>query len=429
MRLGLNEPISVLRFQLTEAQIVGWVSVPLLLLGFFSARSFVLVLPLLVLVLVAAAVSFGRAGDTSPLAGLGRADNYPIVTLALAFGFAAWGGLSATWATLPAQSLLRSGALVLVAGFVVVPLIVLKSRPAAVVRNLSQSFALTYAVGASILFLDYATSGMLKSGHPDVAMRIGAVEFTRGATVLPVLLAPAIGCALQVQDGRIRWGLTAFILLAGGAATILSPHDTAKLAFLAAVVTIGLTKLSVNWTRRLVTVGWLLACLTVVPIVAAVKHMGLDMATALPTSATDRIVIWNEFAKLAAERPIVGHGANYTNTAKPNFKSTDELSRRRTNAPERARPIPLSHPHNVYLQVWVELGAIGASLLAVFGLILIGSISRLATRLQSIGYATFSAIATQMTASYSLWQYWFLSLLGLAVVIVAVANSAATQRS
>ena len=81
-----------------------------------------------------------------------------------------------------------------------------------------------------------------------------------------------------------------------------------------------------------------------------------------------------------------------------------------------SEPQPPYHPHSAYLQVWYELGILGAGLFLGFGLAVIRWITRLRPEIQPFALAQFSMTAVTMTTAFGLWQFWFLSAIALGVV-------------
>jgi O-antigen ligase len=86
-------------------------------------------------------------------------------------------------------------------------------------------------------------------------------------------------------------------------------------------------------------------------------------------------------------------------------------------------PIPL-HPHNAVLQVWLELGAVGA----LIGLGLLLSILRAIGRMKdspvtrAAAFGMFTTGLTLASISFGIWQSWWMSsiLLSAAFLISAV---------
>src|SRR4029450_11808593 len=87
------------------------------------------------------------------------------------------------------------------------------------------------------------------------------------------------------------------------------------------------------------------------------------------------------------------------------------------------------HSHNGYLQTWYEAGAVGATLLLAFGLLVLRSLAAAPTGAQPYLYASFVACALMGGSSFSLWQPWFMAALGLAAVFAGLGwNIFAAQR-
>ena len=85
-----------------------------------------------------------------------------------------------------------------------------------------------------------------------------------------------------------------------------------------------------------------------------------------------------------------------------------------------AEPIPL-HPHNAFLQVWLELGVVGAGLLAFFLvkiLILVQRVTRNHWE-AAVCYGVFSTGLTISNSSYGIWQSWWLGSLLLVGAFMA----------
>ncbi|MCA8888565.1 MAG: O-antigen ligase family protein [Parvularculaceae bacterium] len=143
---------------------------------------------------------------------------------------------------------------------------------------------------------------------------------------------------------------------------------------------------------------------------------------ALPASWLQRVIIWQGAASQALSHCLpFGCGADY---ARVWHESAAEIAM-------PGSPIPLSemptHPHNLFLQVWLELGIVGVLSLAalcVFGV-------RAALNFVQLGGAMAAAAMTGAAAAIclsfqvetSLWQVWRLAAIALAVLGVALSYS------
>lgn len=86
-----------------------------------------------------------------------------------------------------------------------------------------------------------------------------------------------------------------------------------------------------------------------------------SFAPNLPPSWQHRLVIWEATADQIADRPLLGYGAGfhrYMRTIEGPPITIYEDGRPRT------MPLRFHHPHNTFMQVWLEGGVVGALLLA-----------------------------------------------------------------
>jgi len=77
------------------------------------------------------------------------------------------------------------------------------------------------------------------------------------------------------------------------------------------------------------------------------------------------------------------------------------------------------HPHNGELQIWMELGVVGAVAAAAFWWTTLGRLARPRASLL-IAAAAASAVVYLLfgTLNFGLWQEWWLALGGMVVLIV-----------
>ena len=75
----------------------------------------------------------------------------------------------------------------------------------------------------------------------------------------------------------------------------------------------------------------------------------------------------------------------------------------------------------MYLQIWYELGAIGAAFVLSIGLMLLGLIHRLKPMLKPYAFATFTAYASMAATGWGLWQPWSLVSIVWAIIFSLIA--------
>jgi O-antigen ligase len=246
---------------------------------------------------------------------------------------------------------------------------------------------------------------------------MGIADFTRGATPITLLLWPALMAALGSVVRPWNARVAVLILALAISAVLVCPQESSKAAIIAGGAAFGLAQLSGRWAARSVAALWVVACFAVVPAALLAHRMDLHNAPWLQSSARHRIVIWNYTAERALEAPIFGVGPYMT------YLRGLQLSANAVSTPDEPFERSLSrHAHNVYLQTWFELGAVGAALLMAAGLAIIHRIQTFGTTILPFALATFSSAATLLASSYGMWQTWFVALFGLTPIFFTVGS-------
>jgi O-antigen ligase len=145
----------------------------------------------------------------------------------------------------------------------------------------------------------------------------------------------------------------------------------------------------------------------------------------LPNSSQHRLVIWQTTAAHIFERPVFGSGFN---TARA-FYGEDQrvmnyFSGKKSRGPNLIpstwvsyfEPIPL-HPHNGVLQVWLELGAAGALLLAAGLFLIVRRLGGVENRFErAMVFGSFITGLVVFCVSYGAWQSWWMGTIWLMMV-------------
>jgi hypothetical protein len=256
-------------------------------------------------------------------------------------------------------------------------------------------------------------------------VRMGWDGFTRNATPITLIMWPAMMAALgAIAPPWNRW-VAALLLTLAAAAVVASPHESSKLALAAGFCGFAIAWLSSALARRAIAAIWVAACLAIVPAALLMHRLELHHAEWLQHSARHRIVIWNTTAEQVLKAPLFGVGAHTT------YVKGQELVPETPIAPnEEFAPTLSRHAHNVFLQTWLELGAIGALLLAVAGWQVVERIGQARRAVQPFAYASLCSAAALMATSYGMWQGWYMALFGLAPILFAIgARSLDTSKA
>jgi O-antigen ligase len=193
---------------------------------------------------------------------------------------------------------------------------------------------------------------------------------------------------------------------------VLSESQTAQLAFLVAMVLGALVALFPR-SCRFLFVGLAMAVL-VFPWSMQLLNSNIPPAmesfVVKQAHANHRIAIWQGYSDLIAEKPAFGWGMKADRALGLNGRAT-------RNTEKNGLPEETTSPHNFILEIWVNLGVVGALLVALL-LVMIGrQISRL-PRLQMVVATQISvSIFTISLVGSSLMQGWWLASICIAAVV------------
>lgn len=239
--------------------------------------------------------------------------------------------------------------------------------------------ALTSAAGYKVLL------GLIgQAVRPDYAIK----NVAQGLYVLTLLAPPA----LAAVSGRTRW-ILGLVLGAGiiGPALVFgydAPLLALACAILAAGLVLGLPSLGPRLLAGLSAGGFLLA-----PVLAkGAFALGLDerIAPLLSESWLQRLGYWGKAVEWIWARPLPGWGLDASRAFGPGIQL---------------------HPHNAPLQIWMELGLIGAVAAAIVWASIFSGLSR-PVRTPAAAAATATAVAYLIfgAVSFGVWQEWWLAL-------------------
>jgi O-antigen ligase len=357
--------------------------------------------------------------------------------------------LSTLWSADPTTTLM-TGALVLclIAG-VHVAARLLDSCPAAWLEHMTRTMLVAFILALLHLLLEEATGHAVKKTllWPFKATRLDSVGigFDRKAEVeifwssikwrmpplafmlWPMLLITALQltgrrAAEEASDQRTDHGtgasqravqvIQAVILLLSGWLIWLSGHRSSQVAFAAAVVVFIAT---LRWpvaVRRLLGAAWAGAFLLIIPLSILVNSTNLHEKAVFKDRLDVRFVYWGTTVERMRNQPIFGIGAAATT---------------RLNLEENLPELPAyqkrtgPHAHNIFLQSWYELGAVGTLLLLGLGLLVLRSIATAPAPTQPYLLTAFATVMVTSGASFGLFETWFMGTFALCAFTCLIA--------
>jgi O-antigen ligase len=231
-------------------------------------------------------------------------------------------------------------------------------------------------------------------------------SYNRGLVTLVVLTWPLL--ALLVARGRAWWGLG---LLTVPLAVFVGESQTALLGMLVGIAVLPIAWLLPKFTR-LAGLFAVLVVLATAPFIGTIasKALGGDFhKTFAAGHSDDRVKIWLSFEAATHQHWISGNG----------FGSTLNMQKAPVASqvpPERVLLLGASHPHNAFLQLWAELGVVGALLSALLAVRLFEAVGRMKPLLQPFALTWIAVISAIALVSHGAWQAWW---------VAAIASSAA----
>ncbi|GJL91444.1 O-antigen ligase family protein [Hyphococcus sp.] len=293
--------------------------------------------------------------------------------------------------------------------------------------RLGQAFLWALVAGMAILSFEGVSEGFLRAhlppgGASDDRIR-DIIALGRGVTALAPALFPAAAIAVRQWSRK-----AALFVLAMGAVAAISNDVLANVVAIGA----GLAAAALALGAQRITLqlaGWgAIAMLVLAPFVAALipvdaifahvaQNASPETATAM-SSSLHRLAIWKAAAREAFSCLPFGCGADYARIWNATAQTVMV-----PGEPAALSVIP-NHPHNVFLQIWLELGLPGVAALAAF--VWFGLAALLRARLsKAVGAAAagaFVAILVSIMVEGSLWQVWRLAAMALAASGVALAH-------
>lgn len=277
-------------------------------------------------------------------------------------------------------------------------------------RLLAKATVAGFVVAVVMLAADQASGLAARAWYYEVIDRPGAFDPTLLNRPGAILLLAGWTAALAL----IRLGQTRFAVLPpvlAGVLAISAVSSSNKLAGVAACLVAALVWRFPGGSIRVLALAIsALAILSPVLPQTALSPSLLEDRIDGYDSGLHRLYIWEFSANRIFDRPFGGWGLD----ASPLIPGGEE------KLPEGGNRMNV-HPHNGFLQIWLELGAIGAICLAAW-------LYRLARSLERIGDNGVAACAagTLVTAlvianlSYGIWQTWWMSVLALTSVLAGM---------
>ncbi|MEX0646039.1 MAG: hypothetical protein WD076_12060 [Parvularculaceae bacterium] len=352
---------------------------------------------------------------------------YTVGTLAI-LAFCLWLALSSLWSPIPKAALLyfSVSGLVLAASLVVAEIL---SRSARDIRFLAATFLAGSLFALGLLFFEARSGGYLRHIVPPQDLspdRFDDItQLGRGLTAFLPGLFPALAILLIYglrATGARRWlvyaaiAIVVLVVFATAVDLTIAANSAAVLAGAGAAIA------ALFSPRRALQalIVLFLAALIFAPALALlpVEQIAASYGEVLPVSWLQRLFIWRHAALLAIDCLPIGCGIDY---ARAVFAEGATIDLPRSPIPLLLMPI---HPHNGFLQIWLELGVPGVLFFAAF--IVSGGVMLLRARLArpvAAGVVGAGAVILMLAfVDMGIWREWRLASIGVAAAGAALAH-------
>lgn len=272
--------------------------------------------------------------------------------------------------------------------------------------------ALALFVAAALLAIDIWLAGALREA---LFLSTDVFRLNRAAVAITLFLP----LATALLAGERRFVLLGILWVSTTAAVLLSISYSAKLAFVLTVLVLPIALILPRIVHRLATFVLPLTVLAM-PWIASVANSLVPARIHEAVgygSLTIRGEIWQETVPFIWQKPVFGWGVEASH-ALPHLPEAAHLTQVQRDL------LSWSHTHNAPLQIWLELGAVGAALTAAALYFGIRALRVLPLALLPYAMTTVIAAFAIACVSHGAWQAWWWALLGLIATAYAMAITA-----
>ncbi len=136
-----------------------------------------------------------------------------------------------------------------------------------------------------------------------------------------------------------------------------------------------------------------------------------------------RLFIWHETSKKIAARPLLGHGlSSYKTVADKGFVDIAYTNKKGEKALAHVEKMGI-HPHNIALQLWFELGFLGAALGGALTAFLFGVVYDIRnSAIRFCGFGFFSSAMLTFWVNLGVFQTWWIASLIILIHLLTLAR-------
>ena len=351
--------------------------------------------------------------------------------------YLAYVAASSTWSADPRSTLLTA----LVLAYLIIGMHLISRQldhcPTVWLEHITRTIAITFVFALLYYCIEELTDNGIKRVlfWPFKAIRVSSdgIAWDRVTSVaispttikwripaLTFLLWPVLFInSLQLTSHRrLASGVNIAIFGVTGWLVWKSAHTTSQVAFIAALAAFALASWHSMTTWRAVALAWCLSFLLIIPLALLLYRADLHLDARLAASTRARLILWGHTAEQIKLHPFIGVGAAATKLLDHRGFAEAE-SKRPGNFAYAIRTGP--HAHNIFLQSWYELGAIGTLLMIAFGLFALRGMAAFPIMTHAYLIPTVATVGVTASASFGLFEPWFMGAFAMCATTALIA--------
>ena len=290
---------------------------------------------------------------------------------------------------------------------VIIPLMI-RDLPASALPRLRQLFIYGLVLGLALFFGDILAGMPIQKLHargPEPLLNF----YDRGVIILGLLFWPA--ALIGWQHGQKALSIIA--LLAFTVATFLLQSHSEMLGAVMGLVVLAVAGVWPMTARRGLSTLWGAGFVLCIPIAFLLERYEGSFAHWLQFSFRDRIGIWAFTAERILHWPYFGLGLMGSRAIPVADLPIDFL-------PLDHNTPPL-HPHDFFLQIWLELGLAGVCFCYFLVANIISSTKYLPRLSMRFGLASLAACLAIASFAFGVWQGWWIATMVFLLSLILLA--------
>ena len=312
-----------------------------------------------------------------------------------------------------------------ISGIIIAIFIVLNITQNNKILNIENLIGIPLIITSLCIFLDMILNTEIRS---NLAMLAGDAPTSRSANfgrgIIILLMIMPFSVAMYINKGKILLALGIVILVS--AIVILGPNHSAKIALFITILSsiiiyfLGPRSFLYFGIISIIFILFLpiISSKILPPIGSIEKNNYYNVPwqkTAIGGSIIHRLLVWEYVANEIYKKPLLGYGTGTSRLIGQNII----LNVPNTNQ-EIKGGIPL-HPHNNFLEIWLELGLLGIIIINILWMKIIKYGIQMRQDSYIIGTGVCSSIVTIFiisNLSFGVFQAWWMSSIALIFLII-----------